>query len=119
MALIERTKILLIFHLEKTRGSAGLLLFVEISRLGLNSLINNQVNDDYGRVKHHLGIMGQALNDVARAAINGDIPPAYMNTNSLGAITNYVLQGENTTNDPNIESIGEKVIECYSDCEQR
>lgn len=40
---------------------------------------------------------------------NNKLPKKYMTPDMLGAIINYIFQGENTTNDKNIKYYGEKI----------
>jgi hypothetical protein len=103
----------------KTKGFAGVLLFVEVSRLTLGTIVNTQIHHDFDLVNVHLQIMSKAMNDVSRAVNDGNIPEDYLTNIALGSITNYVLQGVNNSNDPKIEEIGEMIIECYSDCEKK
>lgn len=62
---------------------------------------------DKNLVKSHSGLAEQALFDVMEAVNSGAIcDPAYLNEKSILAISNVVLSGSNTTNDPQIYNLG-------------
>jgi len=99
------------------RGAAGLLLFIDVTGRVMQMTKNYQIGSDMTKLNQHLNILSQAMSDVASAVQSGDIPDEYINNSSLSAIVNFVLLGENTTDDPHIEELGQKVIECHSSCE--
>ena len=62
-------------------------------------------------VKDHVSILEKAAQDVVKGLNTPEslIPEKYHNIESLSAITNVVLSGVNTTNDPEIYNIGMKI----------
>ena len=102
-----------------SRSFHGVMLFIEAARASTEFIGTAQIRDDFDGVNQDLVSLSFAMRDLGVAVVNGDIPPEYMNTESLGNVLNFVLQGDNNTNDPMIQQLGEKIIGCYSTCELR
>lgn len=67
-------------------------------------------NGDMNAIAKQKGLLQQAFGGVSNAVNNGMIPSQYQNADDLGAITNFVFQGENSTGNKDITKIGTSIL---------
>jgi hypothetical protein len=66
------------------------------------------VSQDLNAIDHQKVLLNQATQIVNNNMAL--IDPKYQNTNDIGAITNYVFQGVNSTDNPDITTIGTNIL---------
>jgi RHS repeat-associated protein len=91
-----------------TRGGATFMIALDAFFIGYGILTAYWVNDDLTAIKRNQGLIKQATNAVMENL--NLIDPKYQNQNDLGAIINFVYQGINTTDNPDITNIGIDIL---------
>lgn len=66
---------------------------------------------DKSKINEHVGLLGNAIQDINNALGQGMIPKEYQNAAGISAILNFVFQSDNITDDKNIGIIGQRIID--------
>ena len=92
------------------KGAAGGMLLLNIAVEIIDKTFIFSLDDDFSAIREQTAMLNTAVSNVFKAIKEGRIPKKYQNEDSIGAIANYVFQGQNTTKDPNIRALGNRVL---------
>jgi hypothetical protein len=97
-----------------SRGTAVLSVAIDAIIAGAWLWEQHEVDNDLKTAKSQTIFLKKAAYDVGQAMKGGDIPESYQTEGLLSAITNFVLSGDNTTDDPKVADLGKLVFTKYS-----
>ena len=93
----------------KTLWGVGIISFIDLAIYSMDTYMSLTSFWDSEALYKQMGALANAVKSVDVYA--GIIPQKYRESNDkLGAIVNYVFQGENTTKDQNITKIGQQIL---------
>ena len=92
----------------KTTGITMLVFNIAVYANEYYSLFS--LNDDHSAIHEQIGLLNRATNAVDKYIHKYGIPSQYLDKNNLGAIINYVFQGQNSTGDKMITKIGNAIL---------
>ncbi len=92
----------------KSRGASAAMLIVDAAILTYDIWNILSVDGDMNAIAKQKGLLEKSY-DVVKSRLN-DIDSKYQNENDIGAIINFVFQGENKTGNPDISRIGTDIL---------
>ena len=92
------------------KGARGMLILDAINT-SLETGIQIAFLSDKSKINEHVGLLGNAIQDINNALGQGMIPKEYQNAAGISAILNFVFQSDNITDDKNIGIIGQRIID--------
>ena len=92
------------------KGARGLLILDAINT-SFETGIQIAFLSDKNKINEHVGLLGNAIQDINNALKQGMIPKEYQNAAGISAILNFVFQSDNITDDKNIGIIGQRIID--------
>ena len=93
-----------------TRIGANTMIVLNFAIEIADKYILFSMNNDYDAVTSQTVMVNSAIQKVLSTAREKLIPQRYCNENDLGAIANYVFQGQNSSKDKNIQILGNQIL---------